>query len=212
MRITDKNGIQRIGDIEGRDASYYVHAGSYPHSIWYPATGNTAAGLGAASTVASGLRAYPFIAPLRDNVSVSGIGVVVTVGNNTNPLASGILGIYTNLDENNLYPHRLLSVCEPFATQTNGEIIRASITGQLNPGELYWIAELHNRTITLRSYVTTSFTGPLGHISSFVSVSQVLNWAATHTFDTISMPSIFPAGASVVQATPMPVVYLSFSS
>lgn len=167
---------------------------------WYPQQilGNPV--LTATAVTVSRLRAYPFV-PSKD-MTLDQIAANVTVAGT---LADMRLAVYA--DDGNCYPATKLADSGNLLGTTAG-IKAAAISLVVTGGELYWLAEVHDVSLTLRTIPLVNLPPILG-IDSALGTALGIGWDVAHTYDAITaLPSPYPAGATVQVAAPIPAVFV----
>ena len=165
---------------------------------WYAAGMVNATVLTTGAPTANFLRALPLI---TGRATLDRIAINVTTG------TAGLirLGIYN--DDGNLYPSSLVLDAGEVSTGTAG-VKTLTINQTLAPG-LYWLALVNNAASTIRALALGGCMAILG-LDATLSTAPGVGWSAAFTY--AALPASFPAGASVLTATPVPAVFVRIAS
>ena len=181
------------------------HIGGSGLERWYYANCANATALTTGAPTANVLRALPFIAPER-RARLDRIAVNVTT------LLAGNLrvGLYRNTSPGgqNLYPGALLADSGDISSGTAG-VKSYTISQDLDPGEIYWLAHVGSVAATLRC-LAVGGVGPLLGVSSALGTASSAGVSVAHTFG--ALPSTFTAGGAEITAVPIPALAMRFSA
>jgi len=177
------------------DLSYYRRAGTGAPEQWDSSpTAGSALTTGAPS--ANVLRAIPFIVS-RETV-LDRIAVAVTNAKN----GSARLGIYE--DNGNLYPGALMLDAGEISTTPTGTKI-LNINETLTGNKLYWLAVVGSNNPTMRC-LNPAYTISLLGFPSSLSANPGLGYSVG--FNYAALPQDFPGSAGIVNAAPVPAIFV----
>ena len=162
---------------------------------WYVAGMVNATVLTTGAPTANFLRALPLI---TGRATLDRIAINVTAA----AAGSARLGIYN--DGGNLYPSSLVLDAGEVSTGTTGVKALTIINQTLAPG-LYWLVLVSNAASTIRALALGGCMAILG-LDATLGTAPGVGWSATFTY--AALPASFPAGASVLAATPVPAVFV----
>ncbi len=145
------------------------------------------------------LRAYPFV-PAKD-MTLDRLAANVTVAGTS---ADMRLAVYA--DDGNLYPAGKLADSGNLLATTAG-VKAATISLAVTGGELYWLAEVHDVSITLRTIPLAEMFPILG-FDSTLGTAPGFGWDVAHTYDGVTaLPATYTAGATAQVAVPIPAIF-----
>lgn len=170
--------------------------------VWHLVNSNGQNALTTGAPSANILRAFPFVAPARGGVlDRIGYNITTTVAGNTR------VGIYTATSESNLYPAALVV---DSGSIVNAQTVKtATINVALTPGSLYWVVMLGDAAPTVRAMGIANCSFLLGYDNTLGTAG---NAGLSVAFNYAALPATFPAGAAMIQAVPIPCLFLRFSS
>jgi hypothetical protein len=185
------------------DISYFRMVGTSGNGRWYTSP-NTGTALSTATLVASTIYATPFLVPKTIKIDMLGIAVTTAGGNNCR------LAIYDDL---NVYPSRLVIDAENVAS--NAISIRNVTIGQTLVGNgMYWLVVSCDGAAVLRGFAVASMIPMLGNSNAF-GTAWGFQWripTATSGYTCCNAyPGMFPQGATVATAAPLPAVFARLS-
>jgi hypothetical protein len=187
----------------GDNVSLHGHAGGGGWEIWHVPMMAANTALSTAAITANRLYAEMFVAPRRGG-TLDRIAVNVTTG-----VAGAMrLGLYLASSESNIYPGALaLDAGTVDVTSTGVKPI--TINQPLIGGATYWAVCISGVAPTIRGMAIAGCSGALG-ISSALGTAPNTGLYAAYTYGVL--PAVFPGGATILVAAPIPAIALRFSA
>jgi hypothetical protein len=175
--------------------SYYRRTGVASPEVWYtsPITGS-AITTGAPS--ANVLRAIPFIVSKETTLD----RIAMNVSNSK--AGSARLGIYE--DNGNLYPSALLLDAGTVDTGSTGSKV-LNINQTLTANKLYWLVVVGNNNPTVRCLNPAYMIAVLG-VPNTLATNPGLGYSVA--YGDAALPNNFPNGAAVINAAPIPAIFV----
>jgi len=163
---------------------------------WYTSEIYGSTALTATAVSINRLRAYPFV-PAKD-MTLDQIAINVTVAGT---LANARFGVYA--DDGNLYPGARLVETGALASTAGVKVTPISVP--VLGGELYWLAEANDVSITLRTVPLVEALPILG-FGADLGTAPGIGWDVAFTY--AALPATYPVGATVQVAAPIPAIFV----
>ncbi len=177
------------------DISYYRRTGTGVPELWYTSL-TTGSAITTGAPTANVLRAIPFVVP--KDVTLDRIAI------NVSTLKAGLarLGIYE--DNGNVYPGALVIDAGEVNTGTAGSKI-LNINETLVGNKLYWLVVVGNNNPTVRCLNPAYMVAVLG-VPNSLAANPGPGYYKSFTYATL--PQDFPTSAAIINAAPIPAVFV----